>query len=237
MSVAGSAVHQQDLPHKDPPSLCYRARSPAQRELPPERASPALYRTAPRSGSSPRKSLLPPSIEQPRAAGAPPERASSLHLSSSPAQRELCQKEPSPSALYRAAPCSGISPRESLLPTSIEQPRAAGELPEKAQSLPITGSSPAQRELSQKESPPYTTSNGQPRAAGASLERASSFPLLSSPVQRELLGQRDSPPYLNRVAMRSGSSPRNSLRQWHSHFITITSASLLIFSRRILEQH
>ena len=125
----------------------------------------SLYRAARRSWSSPQCSsllrlslssspvqrelpqigLLPLSIEQPRAAGASPESASSLPQSDSPAQRELPPNQPPPS-LNRAAsrsgsppppkssllppsigqaPRSGSSPQCSLLPLSIEQPHAA----------------------------------------------------------------------------------------------------------------
>ena len=96
--------------------------SPAQREIPKNEPAPSLYRAAPRSGSSLRKSLLLSSYGKPRAAGDPSnsrassalplssspaqrelphtERASSLLLPSSPAQRELPQKWPPPSSLY-----------------------------------------------------------------------------------------------------------------------------------------
>ena len=64
-----------------------------------------------------------------------PQKATSLSLSSSPAQRELPPKQPPPS-LYRAAPRSGSSPQISLLP------------------LASLSSSPAQRKLPPKQSPP-----------------------------------------------------------------------------------
>ena len=90
---------------------------------------PSLNRAVPRSGSSPEISLLPPSIGQARAAGAPPKAASSLSLSSSPVQRELppnaasclslssshaqreLPPEQPPHSLYRAAPRSESSPQ------------------------------------------------------------------------------------------------------------------------------
>ena len=146
-----SSPAQRELPQKQPPPSVYGAAAPrsgssprsslfspsidslAQRELPQKQPPPSLNRAAPRSGSSPRSSLLPPSMEQPRAAGAPPEAASSLPLWSSPAQRELPQKQPLLS-LYRL----------------IEQPRAAGAPPDEASTLSQWSSSPAQRELPQK---------------------------------------------------------------------------------------
>ena len=101
---------------------------------------PSPDRAAPRSGSSPRSSpLLHPPIKQPRAAAAPPEAASSVPQLSSPAQRELPQKEPTPS-LNRAAPRSGSSPRSSLLRPSIKQPRAAAASPERASPVPQSSS-------------------------------------------------------------------------------------------------
>ena len=82
-------------------------------------------------------SLLLPSIGQPRAAGAPPERASFLHRTGSPAQREL-----------------PIRKSLVLLP-SYGKPRAAGDPSNSRASsaLPLS-SSPAQRELPQKWPPP-----------------------------------------------------------------------------------
>ena len=144
---SGSSPRNKSLLLPSPPSS-----SPAQRQLPQKNPAPPLHRAAPRSGSSPRKSLLLPSIEQPCAAEAPPERASSYPLSSSPAQRQLPRKEPPP-PLHRAAPRSGSSPRKSLLLLSIEQPRAAEAPPERASSLPALTGSPAQRKLPQKEPP------------------------------------------------------------------------------------
>ena len=190
----------------------------AQRELPQKhQPPPSLNRAAAlRSGSSPRSSHFSPSMEQPRrAAGAPPEAsASSLsQSSSSPAQRELPQKQPHPSlnraaaprsgsspqkqpllSVYGAAPRRGSSPRRSFLPPSIssmEQPLAAGAPPEAASSLygaaPCSGSSPKSSLFSP------------------------SIDLSSSPAQREL-PQKQPPPSLNRAAaLRSGSSPRSSL--------------------------
>ena len=96
---------------------------------------------APRSGSSSRISLLLPSIEQPRAAGAPqaqhhlsspkssrpapPESTSSFPQLSSPAQRELPRINLLLPQLGSPAYRSRIFRRKSLLPIpSIEQPRA-----------------------------------------------------------------------------------------------------------------
>ena len=145
---------QQDLPQKEPtdahPSL-YRAAG-----APPERASSS--------------SALPLSTdEQPRAAGAPLERATFLPLPSSPAQRELTQKG-SPPYLNRAAPRNGRSLRKSLLLPSNRQPRTRRGSSRPRNSLLV-----------------LAPSNGQPRAAGALLERvASSLPQSSSPAQREI---------------------------------------------------
>ena len=110
--------------------------SPVQRELPPNRTSPSLHRAAPRSGSFPRISLLPPSIGQPRAAGAAPKATSSLSQSGSLAQREPPPKISLLPPSIGQAPRSGSSPQCSLLPLSIEQPHAA--LPPNAVScLPV----------------------------------------------------------------------------------------------------
>ena len=130
---------------------------------------PSLYRAA---GAPPEKassSSLPLSTdEQPRAAGAPLERASFLPLPSSPAQRKISQKG-SPPYLNRAAPRNGRSLRKSLLLPSNGQPRTR------------RGSSRPRNSLL------LAPSNGQPRAAGALLERvASSLPQSSSPAQREI---------------------------------------------------
>ena len=147
-----------------------------------------LYRAAPRSGSSLKCSLLQISIKPPRAAGDPPETESSLPLSSSPAQRELPQMQPPP-IINQAAPRSGRPPRNSLLPPSTEQPRAAGAPPEAASSLPLS-SSPAQRETLQKQ-PPSICNPAAPRSG-------------SPPHKQHLL-------FLYRAAPRSGSSPKSSL--------------------------
>ena len=98
--------------------------SPAQRELPQKQPLLSLYRL----------------IEQPRAAGAPPDEDSSLsQSSSSPAQREL----PQPLLpLYRAAPRMHKASRNSLLPLSIEQPRAAGGVSSLPKLLPSSSSGP-----------------------------------------------------------------------------------------------
>ena len=207
--------------------------SPAQRELPQKQPLLSLYRAAPRSGSSPRSSLLLPSIEQPRAAGAPPEAsASSRRPSNSLAQRELPQKQPLLS-LYRAAPRSGSSPRSSLLPPFIEQPRAAGlgtagappgasassrrpsnslaqrEPPQKQPLLslyraaPRSGSSPRSSLL-----PPFIE---QPRAAGAPPEASASSRRPSNSLAQRELPQKQPLLSLYRAAPRSGSSPRSSL--------------------------
>ena len=83
--------------------------SPTQRKLPHLQPRPSPHRAAPRSGGSPICSLAPPQIEQPRAAGAPPEAA----LSFPP-------KAASSSLLNRAAPRSGSSPKSSLFLPSVE---------------------------------------------------------------------------------------------------------------------
>ena len=118
----------------DPPEPAFslhQPSSPAQREISQKQPPPPFHRAASRSGSSLRNSLLRPSIEQPRAAGDPPEAASSALPSSSPAQQELPQKEP-PLSLYRAAPRSWSSPGDSLPPPSHVSIRSA----------PRSGSSP-----------------------------------------------------------------------------------------------
>ena len=201
-----SSPAQRQLPQKQPPPSLNQAapRSgsfPRKSLLRPsikQPPTPYLNQAAPRSGSSPRKSLPRPSIKQPSAAAAPPEAASSVPQLSSPAQRELPQKEPTPS-LNRAAPRSGGSPRSSpLLHPPIKQPRAAAAPPEAASSVPQS-SSPAQRELPQKEPPP-------------SLNQAApySVPQSSSPAQQEI-PQKEPTPSPNQAAPRSGSSPRSSL--------------------------
>ena len=226
-----SSPAQRELPEKQgPPSISPAAPhsgiSLRNRLLPP-----SINPAAPRSGSSPKNKLLPPSIEQPRAAGAPPETASSLHQYCSPAQRELPQKQPLLS-INTAAPSSGSSPRNSLFSPSILQPRAAGAPPDTASSLPLS-SSPEQRELPQKQpllsinpAAPRSGSStrnsllplsiGQPRAAGNPHESACSLHQSGGPAQQELpLTQ----PLLSlyQAAPRSGSSPRNRLltRSFH----------------------
>ena len=143
---------------------------------------PSLNRAVPRSGSSPEISLLPPSIGQARAAGAPPKAASSLSLSSSPAQREL-----PPNAA-------------GLLPLSIEQPRAAISL----------SSSPAQRELPPKQPPPSLNRTAPRSGSSPQSSLLPLASLSSSPAQRKL-PPKQSPPALYRAAPRSGSSPQSSL--------------------------
>ena len=74
-------------------------RSPARRlkllaAMRDDRAFSLLQLSSPAQRQLPPKSLLPPSIEQPRAAAAPPETGSSLPQSGSPAQRELPPKQP-----------------------------------------------------------------------------------------------------------------------------------------------
>ena len=177
-----------------------------QRELPPNQPPPSLNRAAPRSGSSPRISLLPLSIGQPRAAGAPPKAASFLSQSGSPVQRELPPNQPPPS-LNRAAPRSGSSPQSSLLPPSIGQPRAAGATPKTASFLSLS-TTPAQRKLPQSSLLPLSIE--QPRAVGAPPESASSLPQSGSPAQREQ-PPKQPPSSLYRPPPRSGSSPRISL--------------------------
>ena len=127
-----------------------------------------LYSTLPLHLLPTTASSLPPSCIQPRAVAAPPERASSLPLLSSPTQRELThiesflprsgssvpQKELPPSLIESFLPRSGSSPRNSLLPPSIIQPRAAAAPPERAYSSLNQSISPAQRQLHQKQPPP-----------------------------------------------------------------------------------
>ena len=95
---------------------------------------PSLNRAVPRSGSSPEISLLPPSIGQARAAGAPPKAASSLSLSSSPAQRELPPNAAGllPLSIEQPRAAGAPSPQSSLLTLSIEQPRAARAPPKRS---------------------------------------------------------------------------------------------------------
>ena len=131
------SVIQQPRAARAPPkaasSLLLLSSSPAQRELPPKQPLHFSYPAAPRSGSSPQSSLCISPIEQPRAAGAPPEAASAFLQSSSPAQRELPPKQPLHFS-YPAAPRSGSSPKSSLFLTPSEQPRAAGAPPKAASS-------------------------------------------------------------------------------------------------------
>ena len=143
-----------------------------------------------------------------------PEAASSHPQSSSPAQRELPQKQLFIS-LYQAAPHSGSFPkaasshplssspaqrelpqnsRNRFLPPLIEQPRAAGAPLEAGSSLqPRAAAAPTRKSLL----PP---SIEQPRAAGASPERVFSPLQSNSPAQRadELVSQQKGPsPSLN----------------------------------------
>ena len=205
----------------------------AARELPQKQPLLSVHGAAPRSGSSPRSSHFSPSTEQPRrAAGAPPEAsASSLsQSSSSPAQRELPQKQP-PLSLYQAAPRSGSSPRSSHFSPSMEQPRRAAGAPPVAPAsfLSQSSSSPAQRELPQKQPPP-SLNRAAPRSGsspqkqpllsvyGAAPRRGSSPrssflpPSISSMEQPRAAG---APPEaassLYGAAPRSGSSPKSSL--------------------------
>ena len=85
-----------------------------------------MPQTVPPAGP-PSRSLLPPSIEQPRTAPAPQrelpqkhQRASSLRPSNSLAQRELHQKQPLLS-LYRAAPRIHKASRKSETASSLSQ--------------------------------------------------------------------------------------------------------------------
>ena len=158
LSQSSSSPAQRELPQKQPPLSLYQAAprsgsSPrsSHRLLSVHGAAPPRSGSSPRSisllplsieqqpcaaGAPPRSSLFSPSMEQLRAEGAPPEAATSLPLSalwSSPAQRELPQKQPLLS-LYRL----------------IEQPRAAAGAPPEAASSLSQSSSPAQRELPQK---------------------------------------------------------------------------------------
>ena len=142
-----------------------------------------LNRAAPRSGSSPRSSLFSPSVGQFRAASrAPPEADSSHAQSSSPAQRELPQKQPLLS-LNRPVVRSERSPRGSLLPCSIEQPHEAGDPPRAASSLPQS-ISPAQRERPQKQPPPVLN-RAAPRS-GSSPQSSLLPPAFYSSAQRKL---------------------------------------------------
>ena len=120
--------------------------SPAQRELPQNQPTPSLNRASPRSESSPRINLLLPSIEQPRAEGAPPDESddypslsqlgspaqreppetpSFFSQSSSPAQRQLPWNQPPPPSLNGAAPRSGSSSIRSSLASLAPLNRAA----------------------------------------------------------------------------------------------------------------
>ena len=138
-----------------PSSIC----SAHQRELPQEEPTlPSFNESAPHSGGSPRKGLLPPSssMNQPHAGGAPPERASS-------------SQKLAPPSFNRAAPRSGRSPRNSLLPPYIEQPHAAGAPPK--QLHPSSKPRPLQRSQTSMEisCPFQTQSPGRPtknQAAG-----------------------------------------------------------------------
>ena len=104
-----SSPAQREPPSEAPPSF-HQSSSPAQREIPQKCHLPFINLAAPRSGSPTRSTSLPPSIEQPRAAGdppdmppesfhqfscsaqrEPPEKPPSFHQSSSPAQREILQ--------------------------------------------------------------------------------------------------------------------------------------------------
>ena len=142
------AEERGSSPRKSIPIILPILSSPAQREQPKRSLLPPFCQAAPRSGSSPNCCLL---------------MTSSLLRSSSPAQRELPHLQPRPSPhqaaprsgrshinrFLPAAPRSGSCPRKSILPPSIEQPRASGAPPERASLLPIL-SSPAQRELPPK---------------------------------------------------------------------------------------
>ena len=161
--------------------------SPAQRELPQTQHPPSLYRAAPRSGSSPKRSILPPPsqqlraarqrkipmkqplplIEQPRAAEAPQNAASSLPHPSSSVQRKIPIKA------------------SSLFLPLIEQPRAAGAPPKAASSLPHPSSS-AQRELPQKQHPPCPNRRAPRRGSSPPKQRSPSpFPA-APPIKQPL---------------------------------------------------
>ena len=116
-------------------------------------------------------------------AGAPPDAASSLPQSSSPAQRELLQKQPRLS-LYRAAPRSGSSLRKSLLPAA---PRS-GNFPRKSL-LPPSIKQPRAARAPPKQHPP-SFNRAAPRS-GSSLRKSHLPPLIEQPH-----------------AAASGSSPR-----------------------------
>ena len=172
---------------------------------------PSPIPAAPRSGSSPRLSSASSflRIEQPRAAGAPPDgAASSLPLSSSPAQRdELPQTQPPPSP-NRAAPRRGSSPQKQPPPspipaaprsTAVEDPHEAASSFDRA--APRSGSSPRLSSLflpsnraaprsrsSPRRSSLFSPSIEQPRAAGAPTKSS-----LLPPPSQQLRGSGRSP--------------------------------------------
>ena len=129
-------------PYQTLPPSHAQSISPAQRNLPQDLPGKApshaqLGSLVQRVGASPERgsSLLEaPSINQPRAAGAPPKTAPShAQLGISPAQRKLPQEQlMPPSSLNCVAPCSGSSPHNT--------PRRAP--PSLNQSAPRSGSSP-----------------------------------------------------------------------------------------------
>ena len=102
-SLNQAAPRSGSFPRSSPlhPSIKQPRAAGAPQKQPP---TPSPNQAAPRSGSSSRSSLLRPSIKQPRAAAAPPEAASSVPQSSSPAQRQLPQKEPVTIAVSLAQP-------------------------------------------------------------------------------------------------------------------------------------
>ena len=152
---------------------------------------------------------MPPSIQQPRAAGAPPETASSLHQSCSPAQRELPEKQAPPS-INPAAPRSGNSLRNRLLPPSINPaaPRSGGS--SRNRLLPLSMGQPrAAREIPTNQ-PLLSINPAALRSAGNPHESASSLHQSCSPAQQGLY-QKQASSSLHRAAPRSGKSPRSSL--------------------------
>ena len=194
---AASSLPEKQAPPSISPAAPRRGISLRNRLLPP-----SINPAAPRSGSFTRNKLLPPAIEQPRAAGAPPKTSFSLPPSSSPAQRELPQKQPLLS-INTAAPRSGSSLRnrpflhQSSSPAQRELPQTQPLLSLYQQAAPRSGSSTRNRLLPLSIGQPprsgksprislFSPSIRRPCTAGAPLDTASSLPLSSSPAQREL---------------------------------------------------
>ena len=154
-------------------------------ELYQKQPPPSLNPTTTRSGSYPIKSIHPPSVWQPHAAGAPLYRASSLPLSSSHSRQEL------------------LPP--SLLPPSLWQPRAAGS-PRMKRLFLNQSSISAQWEISQKEPPRSLYLLAAHPRARALPERAS--PSLYLAATRSSSSPRKQPPsYLYLAAPRKRKPP------------------------------